>query len=290
VTLTTETLAAGGKNRYLAHSTGGDRVVVTATPTSADVELVNLNVDETPQVTINNAGAGAAETGTFAARHTGWTAFEVTGANPATSGGYTLTVMPTAAGTYLAAAGATPFVDACTGLGGAVVTMHADAGPFGSPDDEGLSNPINVPAGFPYYGDNAGKFVISTNGFLTFDTSIQLAEFANTALPTASPPDAIVAPYWTDLANVQVCAKTGGGKIVVQWRGTQFSTGAVVATQAILTAATGTIELVWDASQTDTGGDATIGVEDYAGAMATQLGFDEPAQITPGSSQLLTPQ
>ncbi len=288
-TLATETLAAGGKNRYLVHSTDGDRVIITATPTAADVELVNLNVDETAQVTLNKGGAGAAETGTFAARHTGWTAFEVTGANATTSGGYALTVMPTVAGSYFSAAGATPFVDACTGTGSAVIAMHADAGPFGSPDDEGLSNPINVPAGFAYYGDNAGAFVISTNGFLTFDTSIQLAQFTNTALPTASPV-AIVAPFWTDLANVQVCTKTGGGKIVVQWRGTQFGSGAVVATQAILTAATGTIELVWDASQTDTGGDATIGVEDYAGATATQVGFDEPAQITPGSSQLLTPQ
>ncbi len=289
VTLGTETLAAGGKNRYLAHSADGDRVITTATPATADVELVNLNADETAQVTLDKAGTGGAETGTFAARHTGWTAFEVTGANATTSGDYALTVMPTVAGSYFAEAGATPFVDAC-GAGGSIIAMHADAGPSGSPDDEGLSNPINVPAGFPYYGDNAGAFVISTNGFLTFDTSIQLAQRANAALPTASPPRAIVAPLWTDLANVQVCTKTGGGKIVVQWRGTQATTGAIVAAQAILTAATGTIELVWDASQTDTGGDATIGVEDYAGATASQLGFDEPAQVTPGSSQLLTPQ
>ena len=68
-----------------------------------------------------------------------------------------------------------------------------------------------------------------------------------------------------------------------------FGTTTPVHFQAILDGATGTIELVWAPTQAALGDSATIGIEDQAGANATQHSFNMAGSITAGSSRLFTP-
>ncbi|MBV8763030.1 MAG: hypothetical protein JO257_37435, partial [Deltaproteobacteria bacterium] len=187
------------------------------------------------------------------------------------------------------AAGTTAFASICGTPGAANIAFVADGTGNGPANDEGLSAAIATPAGFKFYGVAAPALRVSTNGWLTLAGIPPDAAFANVAMPDASPPNGLVAPYWDDLANVTACRKTVGTKLTIQWDGTLFGSTTGVHMQAILDAATGKIELVWAATQAALGNSATIGLEDQAGANATQHSFDTGASITAGSSRIFTP-
>ena len=218
-----------------------------------------------------------------------WTAFEVTAVpNPATAQQYDVTVAVANPITYAESAGTTAFANICGTAGAANIALVADGTGNGPANDEGLSAAINPPAGFKFYGVAAGAFRVSTNGWLTFATPVDAA-FTNIAMPNATAPNGVVAPCWDDLANVTACRKAVGTKLIVQWNGVLFNTATQVQCQAILDGATGTVELVWAPTQGALGDSATIGVEDPAGANATQHSFNTAGSITAGSSRLFTP-
>ena len=129
---------------------------------------------------------------------------------------------------------------------------------------------------------------MSTNGWLTFGTPVDAA-FTNQSIPDPTPPNAIVAPYWDDLAGVTACRKLVGTKLTIQWDGTLFGQATAVHFQAILDGAAGTVELVWASTQAATGDSATVGLEDPAGANAAQHSFNTAGAITPGDARLFTP-
>jgi hypothetical protein len=252
-----------------------------------DVILTSLNADESGDVTIQTLGTGA-ETGTFAAHTNGWIAVQVTGALPATTGTFDISAATAAAVTYTNTLVNVPFVSICTG-GLNTVTMHADDTIFGSPDDEGLSDTLAAPTGFTFFGASVGGFQISTNGWLSFQTGQTDAQFENVTMPTPDIPNAVIAPYWTDLAGVQVCAKTIGTSTTIEWQGDSFVSGDVSAFQVQLNGVTGTITYVYGAAQADDGGDATVGVEDFAGANAGLFEFDTATTVAPSTARRFTP-
>ena len=146
-------------------------------------------------------------------------------------------------------------------LGGARVALVADGSldPLGNlrtADDNGLSaTPIAAPPGFRFYGQPVPSLVVSTNGFLSFDTRIRSSisspvtcGFENNqmvckriAIPgTYEPPPTLgaasvsgtlpdgvgtvhVAPYWNNLKNITICHKTVDSRLIVQWTGTTVS-------------------------------------------------------------------
>jgi hypothetical protein len=273
----------------LFRSAAGDPATITVHPhvVALNTRFQLVNADESANGAVVNNVTGDDTTTLLPAKT--WTAFEVTAVpNPPTAQQYDVTVAVANPTVYAETAGTTAFANICGTAGATNIAFVADGTGNGAANDEGLSAAVAAPAGFKFYGVPAASFRLSTNGWLTFATPVDAA-FANAAMPDAGAPNGIVAPYWDDLANVTACRKTVGGKLVIQWNGVLFGTTTQVQTQAILDGATGTIELVWGPNQAALGDSATIGVEDPAGANATQHSFNTAASITAGSSRLLTP-
>jgi hypothetical protein len=50
---------------------------------------------------------------------------------------------------------------------------------------------------FQFYGISVNSVRVSTNGYVTFGT--EGTKYTNDPIPTANPPNAIIAPFWDDL-------------------------------------------------------------------------------------------
>jgi hypothetical protein len=216
----------------------------------------------------------------------GFAAFTVhAGGAVATVGTYSITVQVDAP-FYSVANSATAFADACTG--GTIRTLKDKTGsPAPVPQDEGITDPISAPAGFTYYGAATTSFVVSSNGFLSFDTTIIDSGVTPAALPDGVGATSI-APLWDDLDQVVVCTKTVGSKLVVQWIGVEFSFFGInptVAFQAILDPADDSIEFVYGTQQA-TGLRGVSGVQDRTGIEATAV--TTFSAVTPNTSKKLT--
>jgi hypothetical protein len=177
----------------------------------------------------------------------------------------------------------------CGTTGAVAIAFTADGTGNGPANDEGLSAAIATPAGFKYYGVAAPALRVSTNGWLTLAGIPTDAAFANTSIPDAAAPNGIVAPYWDDLASVTACRKLVGSRLTIQWDGVLFGTTTAVHVQAILDGSTNSVELVYATNTAALGDSATIGLEDQAGAHATQHSFDTANAIAPGDARLFTP-
>jgi hypothetical protein len=276
---------------YLLRAAPGTKLTITVDPVTPtlDTRVQILTREEDVGREFNSAIAGADDVAQLLQAGSGWTAFAVSSAlalaGPA-SFNLTIGVASFTAPTYARTPGATAYFDAC--LGGTMQPLFADGG--GAASNEGLTAPIAAPAGFTFFGLLEPQLTASTNGWLTFGIATGAAP-TNANLPSAGMPDALVAPYWDDLANVTICTKITGTKLIVQWAGrlAAGSPPAAVETQAILDGATGKIELVWGPSHAATGGAATVGIEDQAGGIANKLGFDTAGVTSPGTAAVLTP-
>lgn len=274
--------------RYLVRTANENRLSTTVHPHPGvliDTRINPINADESAKGSaINNGGINADDTWTVTQGGAGWTAFTVTA--PATQllgGAFDLTVaaLPPP---YAKAAGTTPFADACAG--GTVVAM--------TDLDEGRSSAVvTPPTGFQFFGATAGNFRIFSNGFLSFDTALACQStgsncfFTNADIPTTANPNGLIAPYWDDLVLDQVCTKTIGTKLIVQWTGAVFF-GDLVNFQVILDGSDSTIEFVYDtAGQVENGSGATIGLESLTATEFSKIGFNTAGTATP---RLLTPQ
>ena len=263
--------ATATPQRYLLRTTRGDRVTLTVHPTSAAATLAVdlLANDESVLRTFSAPAAGSDASLAYIQAGKGWTALQVTSSGAAQP--YTLGVAIDAPRIYGHAASTTAFSDACAT--GTIVAL--------ANDDDAVSAPLAAPAGFTLFGIPEPSLVISTNGWLSFDTTVTDPAFANTPIPTADDPNALVAPYWDDLNHVVVCTQVTGTKLIVQWTGQVFGVGSQVQVQAILDGAMNTIEFVYGPQQVATGANAngdpgaTIGLEDPAGVTGTQLGFNQ---------------
>ena len=275
----------------LFRSTPGDPATITVHPHVAtlNTRFTLVNADETAAgPAINTSNTGDDTTTTMPTK--AWTALEVSAVvNPPTAQQYDVTVAIATPKTYTEAAGTTTFASICGTAGAANIAFTADGTGNGPANDEGLSAAIATPTGFTFYGVPAPALRVSTNGWLTLAGIPTDAAFLNAAMPDASPPNGLVAPYWDDLANVTACRKTVGTKLTIQWDGTLFGSTTAIHMQAILDGAAGTIELVWASTQAALGDSATVGIEDQAGANATQHSFNTGAAITAGSSRIFTP-
>jgi len=153
------------------------------------------------------------------------------------------------------------------------------------------SAPIAAPSGFELHGSSTGitSFVVSSNGFLSFDTTITEALFDTFSLRDPTAVGVVhVAPHWDDLEDVIVCTKLSAGARIVQWEGFDFTHfPGNVQFQAILDSS-GTIEFVYGPLHFTNGDTATVGTQDLAGDDVLELGLDQPVEV-PLSSIKLTP-
>ena len=273
--------------RYLVRSGAGNGFQITVHPDTAalDPRIRTVSANESTLATFDSADPQADEIAQVMAIGDGWAAFTVTPVTePAAAETFDLTVQAIEPATYTITNGTTTFSDAC--VGGSTVALVDDGSGYGA-DDEGLSAPITPPAGFAFFGFAAPTFRVSANGFLSFG-SLAEAHWSNQNIPSSTAPNGIIAPYWDDLYFVEVCQKTVGDKLVIQWWGLTLSADAEVEVQAILDGATSTIELVYGPNHEVTGTSATIGIENLLGTIAHKVGYNQ-AVVAPSTSKLLTP-
>jgi hypothetical protein len=182
---------------------------------------------------------------------------------------------------YAMAPGSTAYADVCSG--GTVQSITGS-------NDEGRTGPINVPAGFVFFGHPASQILASTNGWLSTDTSLTLSDLSNDAIPDDSTPNGLVAAYWDDLDNIVICTKTVGSALVVQWTGTLFSPSTTaIQFQVILDAADNSIEIVYGPGHQADGEKASVGIEDDAGLYGIQHEYNTAGTVFPSTSIKLTP-
>ncbi|MCE7937765.1 MAG: DUF11 domain-containing protein [Chloroflexi bacterium CFX6] len=175
---------------------------------------------------------------------------------------------------------------------------------------------ISFPFPFKFYGSdrNGDDLFISTNGFVTFDSS-GANSFSNVPIPDGNndPEDAVYA-FWDDLtagtsaltcgANPgdldcgiywQVVGSAPNRRLIVQWNEVPFVADADaghVTFQIQLLEATGEIRVEYldpqdcalDDCERGSGGEATIGIEADDGTTGLQYSFNEPALMSkPGT-------
>jgi len=286
-TLANQTLdATTTELRYFAETAKDNLVRITATPVTPgmDVRISMLNNDESTRLAIDAGGSDVAETHRYGQNASGFNAWKVTANIPGT---YALEVKVDPA-FYKVMATSTAFADACTG--GTQHTLIDKTGLGFNPRDEGLTAAIAAPAGFTFYGNPVTDFVVASNGFLSFNTSITSSNFFVAELPDGRG-ETNIAPAWDDLVEVVVCTKTVGGKLVVQWTGTEFSffgPGAPVQMQAILDPADDSIEYVYGPNMLADGRGASSGVQTLAGDEATGIGAFSTF-LAPSTSKKLVP-
>jgi hypothetical protein len=146
----------------------------------------------------------------------------------------------------------------------------------------------------PYFGRSVSNFVVTTNGYLTFDTSPTFAFPGNVPLPQTDEPNGVIAPFWDDLVvDAEAVIRTGGGGVapnrffVLEWVNVAFfhappPRGPRVTFEVVLfengrivfnyKSVTGTTE---QDSRTR-GGSATVGIENFEGTAANQRSFNQP--------------
>jgi len=254
-----------------------------------NTEFTRLNADESGRApSVNNATTTGDDTESYVQTGNGWTAFVVQAVTPpATAQMYDVTVAVDPPVSYSEAASATAFASICGGGGGTNITFVQDNIGVAASDDGTSVAFIGAPSGFLYYGQPVANFKVSTNGWLSFDGATSSAP-NHQDMPNAAAPNNLVAPYWADLHGITACTKAVGTTVTVQWDGLDAN-NAAVHMQAILDSATNSVTFLWDSTQTALGGNATIGIEDAAGANATKHSYNTANAITAGSGRTFTP-
>jgi hypothetical protein len=292
--VTTVPLAAGETARFIARSRTSETVRIDATPgAAADIRLERVDVNEVVTAVVNDAAVSGAETMriTLGSSPT-WAAWRVTNLSGATTQ-VALTVTSTPPRPYVITTGALPFVDACANGG---TTL-------GTAQDDQVFTAQTLPmafSGFQLFGEPVPTtFRVSANGWLSWDTgTVSFGAFQNRAIPTATAPNGVLAPFWQDQEALTMCRRddTAAGTVTYQWTGRVFQAMAQVTQFQVVLHANSVIDFIYGPQHVSTGGyvdadgsGATVGVENLNGTFGQQLVFSQP-NIMPNTSRTLTPQ
>lgn len=244
-----------GSAYFLVRAAEGAAVTLDASPLGGeDLRIVTLTRAEVPARSINDAGAGGAESGVVRVDASGFIAFAV---ERVAGAGASFSLAVTAeAPAYAAAAGSTAFVDVC-----------ANADVKFTTDERYISTATALaPLAFSFFGAAETTMKVSTDGWLTFDTySGSGVENAPLSFPnTGETFHAVVAPAWTWLEDVTVCIKRSSTAVTIEWKGVDgfgaFLGETVPAEFETVLHANGTIDFVYGPNHAVTG--AVVGMED----------------------------
>lgn len=292
-------LAPGAPRRFIAFGTGGNTLRVLAHPSSAlaDIRMVRVNASEGTVATFNSTLVGGDETllGGFGAAPNDWIAWTVENQTPATTTDVALTITSSLPRPYAITTATIAFDDACTGAG---------ATSLGTGLDDEIFTAQTLPAsfaGFQLFGDAVPtNHRVAANGWLSWDTgTVSLGGYQNRQIPTAGPPDGVIAPFWQDMEDLQLCREidlvTVPNTVTYQWSGHVWGLDAQIVQYQVRLHANGRIDFIYGpnhvangaTADTDTNG-ATVGAENLTGTFGHQIVYNA-AQVTPNSARTLTP-
>ncbi|MBI4231006.1 MAG: choice-of-anchor D domain-containing protein [Planctomycetes bacterium] len=141
-------------------------------------------------------------------------------------------------------------------------------------DDDQTSSSIPIGFGMPFYGNVFDSVRVSTNGFLSFTSS--LADFNNQPLPSPGAPENLIAPFWDDLhfrgAHAAVYV-ADGSRFTVQFTGVERYEGPGDYTFQVTLFASGEIVLRYLAMTGDTTS-STVGIQNGSGTVGLNVAFN----------------
>jgi hypothetical protein len=146
-----------------------------------------------------------------------------------------------------------------------------NAGPVG---DETVSSSIPIGFNFNYYGSTYTNFVISTNGFISFDASPGAGCCSGQAIPNALTPNNLIATCWTDLntgsgGTIDYYNLTSPNRMVIRFNGVAHYFGTTQVTSEIILYETGIIDI--HNTSINSQGTMTQGIEGPNGVAATAV-------------------
>lgn len=292
ITQTVPALAATGPARFIAFGAPGNnlRALAHPTTTTVDIQQRRVNANESTAATFNATLLGGDETlnGQFGAQPNDWVAWTVENNTPVITSDVQMTISAIAPRPYTITTGTLAFSDACTGTGSSTL---------GTGLDDEIRTAQTLPFAFQLFGEDVpATFRVGANGWLSWDAgTVSFGAYQNRQIPTAGPPDGVLAPFWQDLDTVTLCRKDTANTVTYQWTGNVYQTpGQPVQFQVVIHQG-GVIDFIYGAGQTSNGGfvdtdgnGATVGAENLSGTFGHQIAYNQPT-ILPGTSRTLTP-
>ncbi len=144
--------------------------------------------------------------------------------------------------------------------------------------DDALSSIITMPFNFSFYGNSYNQLIVSSNGFISFNTSLSSSGCCSGATLPGASINNIIAGWWTDLyppGNGTIQYTTLGTapnrRFIVQFSGIPRCCGnsADVNFEIKLYETTNNIEIHYGGTTSTNGNTVTAGVEDDTGLLAT---------------------
>jgi hypothetical protein len=176
-----------------------------------------------------------------------------------------LTALPISAQTACSYVISGPATGTSVDVGGTSVSLGDDA----------VTGALPIGFNFSFFGSSYSSFVISSNGFISFDLASVNGCCSGQALPNNTTPNSLVAGFWEDLAP-NVAGTIGYGvfgtaparRLVVSYTGVNhYSTGIPVTFQIKLHESSNVVEVVCIDCTTD-GGLHTQGIDNPGGSVA----------------------
>ena len=187
-------------------------------------------------------------------------------------------VCTSATGGYVRTTPSLTWIDACALTGSSRVLMNLD--------DQFASATLPFP-NFLYWGRRVSAVNVATNGYISFDGMATAS--TSGALPDPTAPNAVVAPWWTDLRTsasgvcIGTTGTTGSRTFIVQWNSANYysTTAGNLTFQVRLNESNNSIEFLYNnLSAAPSGYPPTVGIENWEGARADSV----CAGSTPGTS------
>ncbi len=162
----------------------------------------------------------------------------------------------------------------------------------------------NVPIGFTFnfFGAPFTSINVVSNGYASFVSTF--VTFFNDPIPDPSDPQGFVAPFWDDL---DMSATSGSGDVftsttglspnrrfIVEYRNVDFwATFGLLNFEFILYEGSSLIEFVYGSLSSssagrESGGSATVGIENATGTVGLQVGFDTIGTVASGQRMIFS--
>ena len=192
-------------------------------------------------------------------------------------------------GPYARTATPLAWVDACAQPGSQTLLSAVD---------EGVAS-VTIPFSFSYWGVTYRSLDVTSNGVAQFSSAA--SQWVNTALPSPSTPNAVMA-FWDDLVlRGGICVATVGSapdrRLVLEWNDAGFYPAPDSAThltfELALSESSQTVDVLYRTMQSvgdlATGSSATVGVQEGGGTRFDLVGFNTPGVVSAGAGFRWTP-
>ncbi len=169
---------------------------------------------------------------------------------------------------------------------------------FGEDNDPKLSNELELPFDFPFYGMNYSTFWICDAGYMVFVDPEGNGEVINTDLPRDYSPLAGIFPFWDNIGinsdDAKIYTQAYTDSFVVTWANIThnlWETNGGPYTFQVLLTTDGAIHVRYDESMHPSYRSSTLGIQDHTGEYGITVAYGQPAEsyIEAGLSVRFTP-